>query len=151
MTLESRKVLVAEDNIVLGDVIRFNLQRSGFDVTLARNGNDAIRFLESKPFSILVTDYEMPGLNGEQICLRVRNDLQLDSLRIVMCSAKGLELNREELKTKLSLEAILFKPFSIRELTSLLESLVSVGCNTAPPIVCCSTPQTVPCPQTVTN
>jgi len=138
MTLESRRVLVAEDNLVLGDVIRFNLQRSGFDVTLARNGNDAIRFLESEPFSILVTDYEMPGLDGEQICHRARNELQLDSLRIVMCSAKGMELDREELKAKLSLEAILFKPFSVRDLTSLLESLVSAECD--------STPKTVTCP-----
>lgn len=136
--MESRKVLVAEDNIVLGDVIRFNLQRAGFDVTLARNGNDAMRFLESEPFSILVTDYEMPGLDGEQICNRVRNELQLDSLRIVMCSAKGLELDREALKAKLSLEAILFKPFSIRDLTSLLESLVPAECE--------STPKTVTCP-----
>lgn len=134
MTLESRKVLIAEDNTVLGDVIRFNLQRAGFDVTLARNGTDAIRFLESEPFNILVTDYEMPGLDGEQICNRVRNELQLDSLRIVMCSAKGLELDRESLKAKLSLEAILFKPFSIRELTSLLESLVSVECDNTPRI-----------------
>ena len=138
MKLESRKVLVAEDNIVLGDVIQFNLQRAGFDVTLARNGNDAVRLLETEPFSILVTDYEMPGLDGEQICNRVRNELQLDSLRIVMCSAKGLELDREALKAKLSLEAILFKPLSIRDLTSLLESLVPAECE--------STSKTVTCP-----
>lgn len=138
MTVESRKILVAEDNVVLGDVIRFNLQRAGFDVTLARNGNDAIQLLESEPFRIMVTDYEMPGLDGEQICRRVRNDLKLHSLRIVMCSAKGLELDRESLKEKLSLDAILFKPFSIRELTSLLESLVSVESDSTPNTVTCS-------------
>lgn len=137
MAIESRKVLVAEDNIVLGDVIRFNLQRAGFEVTLARNGNDAVRLLESEPFSILVTDYEMPGLDGEQICDRVRNVLHLDSLRIVMCSARGHELDREALQAKLSLEAILYKPFSIRDLTSLLESLVSAECESIPKTVTC--------------
>ena len=138
MTLVSRKVLVAEDNPVLSEVIRFNLQRTGFDVTIARNGNEAIRLLESEPFSILITDYEMPGLDGEQICNRVRNELYLDSLRFVMCSAKGLELDREALQTKFSLEAILLKPFSLRDLTSLLESLVSVDCDNAPQKVTCT-------------
>ena len=131
MTSELRKVLVAEDNVVLGDVIKFNLQRAGFEVTLARNGNDALRFLQSESFNILVTDFEMPGQNGEQICQRARQELRLDSLRIVMCSAKGLELDREELKARLSLEAILFKPFSVRELTSLLESFVAADSDKA--------------------
>jgi CheY-like chemotaxis protein len=127
---DSKKILVAEDNIVLGDVIRFNLGRAGFEVTLTRNGNDALRLVASESFDVLVTDYEMPGLNGEQLCSHIRNDLQLDSLRIVMCSAKGLELNRDELKNRLSIDAILSKPFSIRELTGLIESLVPVACNT---------------------
>ncbi len=120
---EAKRVLVAEDNVVLGDVIRFNLQRSGFEVTLARNGNEALRMVESRPFDILVTDYEMPGIDGEELCRRVRNDADLNGLRIVMCSAKGLEMDREEIKARLCIEAILYKPFSIRELTTLLERL----------------------------
>jgi two-component system alkaline phosphatase synthesis response regulator PhoP len=121
---ETKRVLVAEDNVVLGDVIRFNLQRSGFQVTLARNGIEALRVVESQPFDILVTDYEMPGMDGEELCHRVRNELNLTAIRIVMCSAKGLELDRDEIKTRLNIEDILFKPFSIRELTTKLESLV---------------------------
>lgn len=121
---EAKRVLVAEDNVVLGDVIRFNLNRSGFTVTLARNGKEALLLASSQPFDILVTDYEMPGLDGEELCSRVRNELNLSEMRIVMCSAKGLELDREELKSRFCLEAILFKPFSIRELTTLLEGLV---------------------------
>ena len=132
---EAKRVLVAEDNIVLGDVIRFNLQRSGYLVTLARNGMDAFRDLEADRFDILVTDYEMPGIHGEELCKRVRNDLKLESLRIVMCSAKGLELDRDELIARLSLETILYKPFSIRELTSLLDNLVFAACAPVPQLV----------------
>jgi len=128
---DAKRVLVAEDNIVLGDVIRFNLQRSGYEVSLARNGVDAFRMLAAGRFDILVTDYDMPGIDGEELCNRVRNDLKLESLRIVMCSAKGLELNRDELKARLSLETILYKPFSIRELTSLLDNLDFVASDVA--------------------
>ena len=130
---EATRVLVAEDNVVLGDVIRFNLQRSGFAVTLARNGQESLRILASEPFDILVTDYEMPGLDGEELCQRVRNELKLDAIRIVMCSAKGLELDREELKARLCIETILYKPFSIRELTTLLANLATPNSDFALP------------------
>ena len=130
---ENKRVLIAEDNVVLGDVIRFNLQRSGFAVTLARNGEEALRMVASQPFDILVTDYEMPGLDGEELCQRVRNELKLEAIRIVMCSAKGLELDREELKARLCIEAILYKPFSIRELTTLLDKLAIPSCEFSPP------------------
>jgi len=121
----AKRVLVAEDSIVLGDVIRLNLKRAGFDVTLARNGADALQIVSEKPFDILVTDYEMPKINGEELCNRVRNDLNLDQIRIVMCSAKGLELDRECLMARLHIEEILYKPFSIRDLTALLEKLAN--------------------------
>ena len=124
---DAKRILVAEDNVVLGDVIRYNLERFGFAVTLARNGTEALRLAESQSFDILVTDYEMPGIDGEELCNRVRNELKLDSIRIVMCSAKGLELDREEIMARLSIEAILYKPFSIRELTNLLENLARHG------------------------
>lgn len=132
---EAKRVLIAEDNVVLGDVIRFNLNRSGFAVTLARNGEEALRLVSSQPFDILVTDYEMPGLDGAELCNRVRNELNLSAIRIVMCSAKGLELDREELKSRLCLEAILFKPFSIRELTTLLEGLETSTSELARPLL----------------
>jgi CheY-like chemotaxis protein len=120
--INSRKILVAEDNAVLGDVIRFNLLRAGFDVTLARGGDKAGELLAEQPFDILVTDYEMPGLNGEELCEYARNSLQLSALQIVMCTAKGHELNREQLQSQFNIKSFLYKPFSMRELTKLLES-----------------------------
>jgi CheY-like chemotaxis protein len=131
MTTE-KKILVAEDNVVLGDVVRFNLERAGFNVSLVRSGDEALRRLTEEPFDILVTDYEMPVINGSELCRMIREELKLASLHIVMCSAKGLELDREELKTRFNLEAILFKPFSIRELTSLIDKLNS---SSAIPVV----------------
>lgn len=125
MPPSGKRVLIAEDNVVLGDVVRFNLERSGFEVTLARTGDDALHQVSSQTFDILVTDYEMPGVNGAELCRVIREELKQEDLRILMCSAKGLELNRDELSDRYGLEAILFKPFSIRELTGLLNKMES--------------------------
>jgi DNA-binding response OmpR family regulator len=123
----SKRVLIAEDSAVLGDVLKFNLLRAGYDVTLARNGIEALDALASSDFEVLVTDYEMPGLNGERLCSKARNELQLTNLRIIMCSAKGLELDHTELLVHLNIETILYKPFSIRELTAILSGTSPVS------------------------
>ena len=120
---EATRILIAEDNVVLGDVIRFNLERSGYAVTLARNGIEALRQVASQPYDILVTDYEMPGVNGEELCDQVRNVFKLHELKMVMCSAKGLEIDHEALKAKYAISAIVSKPFSIRDLLALLGTL----------------------------
>jgi CheY-like chemotaxis protein len=124
---DKKRILVAEDSAILGDVIRFNLQRTGFDVTLARNGEIALQLLSSEKFDVLVTDFEMPGINGEELCERVRSEGHNSELFIIMCSAKGMELDRESLKSRLRIEEILFKPFSIRDLTTLVQKLVSTS------------------------
>ena len=117
---ETPKVLVAEDNNVLGDVIRFNLQRAGCNVTLSRNGKDAVEQLSTETFDILLTDYEMPHINGAELCRIAREELDLRNMAIILCSAKSLEINHDRLKSKYSITEILAKPFSMRELTDLV-------------------------------
>ena len=134
---DAKRILIAEDNVVLGDVIRFNLERAGYAVSLVRNGIEAIRLVASQPFDILVTDYEMPGVNGEELCYHVRNVLKLDALSIVMCSAKGLEIDRESLKSKYVIHSIISKPFSIRDLVSLLGKL-ELKSGSTPPLLAVS-------------
>jgi DNA-binding response OmpR family regulator len=116
-------ILIAEDNQILSDVLRFNLLRAGFQVTIALNGELAAQYLRNEKYDLLLTDYQMPLVNGEELCEITRHELQL-KIPIVMCSAKGLELNTEELKEKYQLAEILYKPFSMREIVALAEKLL---------------------------
>lgn len=109
-------VLVAEDDRVMGDVIRFNLERAGYRVTVARNGTEAWELLKSTTFHVLVTDYQMPGMNGEEVCRTFRANFPKTHLPIVLLSARGLELNVVRMKQELGIETLMFKPFSPREL-----------------------------------
>jgi CheY-like chemotaxis protein len=61
------RILIAEDNRILSDVMRFNLQKAGFEVTVAENGTIAVEHLQLQAFDLLITDYQMPGLDGEQL------------------------------------------------------------------------------------
>lgn len=124
MNSASGRVLVAEDNFVLSRVIQFNLQQAGYEVTSAANGRDAIEQLSSNAFDLLITDYQMPLDDGAAVCDYVRQTLGNASLPIVLCSAKGLELDTSVLQERWQLAAVLFKPFSVREMLMLVRRLV---------------------------
>jgi CheY-like chemotaxis protein len=121
---ESASILVAEDNRVLSDVLRFNLERHGYTVVIARNGQQAMEQLEQQPFDLLITDFQMPGANGDELIRFARQTLGLDDLPIVMCSAKGLELDMVRLQSEWQVSRVIFKPFSMREILQLIGELL---------------------------
>jgi DNA-binding response OmpR family regulator len=118
------KILVAEDNKVLGDVLRFNLERSGFHVTLARTGDAAAKLLAGERYDLMFTDIEMPGMNGVDLCRYLRFELGNSELPVAICSARGLEVDAQEMRTKYGVSEIIFKPFSMRELVALASRLL---------------------------
>ena len=121
------RILIAEDNRILADVMRFNLQKAGFEVTVAENGTVAVQHLKSQAFDLLITDYQMPGLDGEELCKAVRQELKLDHMPIVMCSAKGFEISSEQLESSYGVSKVIFKPFSVREVVMISQSLIATN------------------------
>jgi CheY-like chemotaxis protein len=125
MQAAGKRVLVAEDNRVMSDVIRFNLARTGADVQVASTGVRALEMLRTEHFDALLSDYQMPGLNGEELCRSVRQSSRNPQIPIVMISAKGYELNKQRLETDLGLTRILNKPFSPRQVVQAVEDALA--------------------------
>lgn len=126
MTTDANKqILVTEDNTVLADVLRFNLERAGFSVTVARTGREALDLARSQHYDLLLTDYNMPELTGEELIVAVRGELGLSDMPIVMCSAKGLELDTERLIAQWRVDRVVFKPFSVRDILTVVRTLLA--------------------------
>ena len=109
-------LLIAEDNPALGVVVQFNLERAGFKVTLAENGCEAWDLAQARDFQLVITDQQMPGMTGVELCQRLRGHPRYSQTPIIMLTAKGLELKLNDLKEQLRIAAVLPKPFSPREL-----------------------------------
>jgi CheY-like chemotaxis protein len=124
MTDRSGRILVAEDNDVMSDILRFNLERVGYGVTVANNGVDALGHLQRDHFDLLIADYQMPGLDGESLCRLAREKLSENDLPILLCTAKGLEFDVEQLQARCKVAKVLFKPFSVREVLATVEALI---------------------------
>lgn len=118
------RVLVAEDNIVLSDILRFNLSRAGLVVAVARNIHEAKTHLGAQQFDLMITDFQMPDGNGDELCRFVREECQL-TIPIILCSAKGLEINAAALRDTWSLAAVIFKPFSMSDIVKRVCSLTA--------------------------
>lgn len=126
MMIHSKCVLVAEDNPALANVTRFNLERAGFHVHLARDGEEAAGLIAGHHFDLVITDLQMPHMDGEQLCQYIRTVAMLPDLPIIICSAKGLEIDASRLVEEYGLSHVLFKPFSPMELVRVATSLLEV-------------------------
>jgi two-component system phosphate regulon response regulator PhoB len=119
------KVIVAEENRVLLDVIRFNFVRVGFDVRTATEGSQVLRFLDEESADLLVTDWRMPGMSGLELCARIRSHAVHFNLPILFCTSRGMEIEQQTLD-ELSVPVVLCKPFSPRNLMQRAFELVQL-------------------------
>jgi CheY-like chemotaxis protein len=119
------RVLVVEDNRVMADVMRFNFNRAGFSATIALNGRIAWDLVQVDAFDLLVTDYQMPEMDGGELCRRIRAELRLAGLPIILLTAKGMEIDRDRLMCELGVSLIMYKPFSPRQLVMAAEDCVA--------------------------
>lgn len=122
----SGQVIVAEDNRVLQDVIRFNLTRAGYTVRTAAEGRQVLQLISEAPIDLLVTDCQMPGMSGLELVATIRSMAELKDLPILFCTAKGLEIDQRILD-ELRLPVLLCKPFSPRDLVEKCKQLLAAA------------------------
>jgi DNA-binding response OmpR family regulator len=135
MSSQPQRILVAEDNPVMGNVLRFNLERAGFSVELIPHGGKALDRFQAETFDLVIADYQMPGLNGEQLCRAIRQGQWNANVPALLITAKRFELDAETLAAELGLAHILSKPFSPREVVEVARAAVKSR-QVRPPTTC---------------
>jgi DNA-binding response OmpR family regulator len=120
------RILIADDepNIVLS--LEFLMQRAGFDVSIARTGDEAFAHIAAARPDLVLLDVMLPGMTGFEVCERVRADPSLAATRIIMLTAKGreVEVNRG---LALGADAYVTKPFSTQELVGRVRELLGLA------------------------
>jgi CheY-like chemotaxis protein len=124
---ESKRILVAEDHPGIARVIKFNLERSGWDVTMAENGQEAWSMVQEDQFDMIVSDQQMPEMNGSEFCARMRTLENYADVPAVLLTAKGLEMDADWLRDNLKIERVFFKPFSPTELIDYVQQVLGAA------------------------
>lgn len=123
--LRSHRALVVEDNEHVAYMLRFMLERAGYDVILAENGRDALTAIENiEPVDVIMLDLMLPYVSGFQIIGHVRDDREWQHVPIVVLSGKVLE---EDIVEALDAGAndYVTKPFRPEELLARLRRVVA--------------------------
>jgi DNA-binding response OmpR family regulator len=120
----SNKILIAEDEPSIVLSLEFLLRGAGYEVTVARDGNQALHAACLTRPDLIVLDIMLPLLDGFEICRRVRENETLGHTKILMLTARG---RGSEIEKSLALgaSAYMTKPFSTRELVRKIRELLA--------------------------
>ena len=122
----SKKILIADDEPNIVAALEYLLQRNGYEVHVARNGEEALKLVEDCSPDLVLLDVMMPVKSGYEVCSRIRERADWRQIKIVMLSAKGRDA---EVSKGLSMGADVYvtKPFSTRELMAKINGLLGQG------------------------
>jgi two-component system response regulator VicR len=110
--------MIVEDEKPIADIIKFNLEKEGYDVECVYNGLEAIEKALAHPPDLMLLDLMLPGADGLEVCRRIR---QQHSFPIIMLTAKDSELDKV-LGLEMGADDYVTKPFSNRELLARIKA-----------------------------
>ena len=119
----AKSILVVEDepNIVLS--LQFLMKKAGFDVRVARDGDEALAEVKSRAPDLILLDVMIPKRDGYDVCQTIRSNPAWQGIYIIMLTAKGREVDREK-GIELGANDYVTKPFSTRDLTEKVKQIL---------------------------
>ena len=118
------KILIAEDERDIRDLVAFTLRFAGHEVFAASNGEEAVELAPKVNPDLILMDVRMPRMTGYDACRMIKTNPELRDVPVVFLSAKGQD---SEIKSGIEAgaEAYLLKPFSPMELTNRVRSILA--------------------------
>jgi DNA-binding response OmpR family regulator len=116
-------VLVADDDPDILDLVRYRLERSGYEVATARDGLEAVQLAGELSPSLAVLDVMMPSLNGFEVTRRLREDPATRESPVILLTARAQEADVQE-GFDAGADDYIRKPFSPRELSARVQAVL---------------------------
>lgn len=123
LKMNSRTILVVDDEPDLLKLLVFNLEKEGYTVQTADSGPEAIACALHSPPDLLILDVMLPEMDGLEVCRRLRSVEQTATIPILMLSARREELDKV-LGLELGADDYMVKPFSVRELIARIRAML---------------------------
>jgi DNA-binding response OmpR family regulator len=122
----TQSILVADDEPSILLSLQFLLQKAGFEVRLAHNGEEVIQAVEQSTPDLLLLDAMMPQRDGYDVCQTIRADPRWAKLPIIMLTAKSRDVERQK-GMALGATDYVTKPFSTRDLVATVRKHLTVS------------------------
>ncbi|GAB1254485.1 response regulator [Desulfovibrio falkowii] len=122
----SQQILIVEDEADIRELLRFNLEREGFSVLEAADGNEALRLARQHLPDLMLLDVMMPGPDGFEVCRLLGAQAETAHIPVLMLTARGEEVDRV-VGLSLGADDYVVKPFSVRELMLRIRAVLRRG------------------------
>ncbi|WP_112182571.1 MULTISPECIES: response regulator YycF [Paraliobacillus] len=114
----SQKILVVDDEKPIADILKFNLEKEGYTVICAYDGDEAVRLTDQENPDLLLLDIMLPNRDGNEVCREIR---KRHSMPVIMLTAKDSEIDKV-LGLELGADDYVTKPFSNREVIARVKA-----------------------------
>jgi two-component system, OmpR family, alkaline phosphatase synthesis response regulator PhoP len=121
--LKNKKILVVDDEADIRELIKFNLAKEGYEVICAADGETALIETRHKQPDLILLDVMLPGIDGIEVCFKLKSDPHYKAIPIVMLSAKTDETD-QLVGLKIGADDYLVKPFSPKVLVAKISAIL---------------------------
>lgn len=119
----SKKILVVDDEKDIGELLVYSLQQEGCDVDVIQDGQQVLGRLQAKTYDLVILDLMLPGMSGIEICRQIKKDPELESLPVIMLTAKSTETDKI-VGLEMGADDYITKPFSPREVVARVKAVL---------------------------
>ena len=116
-------ILIIEDDPSLVELLRYNLENEGFEVSVARDGEEGLVSVAAQAPDLVVLDWMLPNVSGIEVCRQLRQKSETRSMPVIMLTAKG-EVNDRLRGLETGADDYIVKPFSPAELTARIKAVL---------------------------
>lgn len=115
-----KKILIIEDDDHIVELLKFNVENNGYEVSVAMDGHDGLNKAINELPDLILLDLMLPGIDGIDICNKLKNKDRTKDIPIIMLTAKGHETDKI-LGLEIGADDYITKPFSVRELMTRIK------------------------------
>lgn len=121
--MSSKTILVVDDEKDIVELVAYNLEKEGFAVIRAYDGEKALEIVKQKSPDLVLLDLMLPGINGLDVCRIIRSNPETAAMPIIMLTAKGEDLDKV-VGLEMGADDYITKPFSVRELIARVRTVL---------------------------
>ncbi|MDO4851000.1 MAG: response regulator transcription factor [Actinomycetota bacterium] len=127
MNEQNARILAVDDEPSITDFVSYNLQKEGYIVDIATDGDSAVKMASENPYDLVILDVMLPGIDGYEVCRRIR--ASHSTIPVLFLSARNTELDKV-VGLEIGGDDYLAKPFGVRELIARVKALLRRSAQT---------------------
>ncbi len=120
------KILIVEDDKNIAKLVKYNLEKAGYECSVAVSGEKALEILNSTSVDLIILDIMLPAMDGFEVCRIIKENPRFNNIPIIILTAKGEEVDRI-VGLELGADDYIVKPFSPRELVLRVKAILRRG------------------------